>query len=358
MNQNIKVSVILTSYNHEDYLPESIESVLNQSSTNFELIIWDDGSTDNSWKIITSYSDPRIKTFRNKINRRGRNIKTAIEDVAHGDYIAIHHSDDVWEKEKLSKQVAFLDDNPQYKAVFTHINIIDEQGNLLTNKRHPYYNKFDQPNRTRFEWLNYFFYNGNALCHPSVLIHKSCFNEVNYRNGLGQLTDFDVWIQLCLQYEIYVLQEKLVHFRVNQHELNTSGNRPDSRIRLQFEQFQVLNHYKTLSSPIEFVNIFPEADQYLHHKNEDLLYALGMIAVNSGINKPTKLFGLNLIFQALNDPVRATALEKYQGFDKKAFINLTGTHDVFSVEDAQSYFGWLRWMINRIYKKIENFFLK
>ncbi|MDD1605895.1 MAG: glycosyltransferase, partial [Methylococcaceae bacterium] len=66
-----KISVILTSFNHEKYIQEAIDSVLNQTFTDFELIIWDDASTDNSWDLINQYSDPRIKAFRNDVQKRG-----------------------------------------------------------------------------------------------------------------------------------------------------------------------------------------------------------------------------------------------------------------------------------------------
>ena len=76
-----KVSIILTSFNHEKYLREAIDSVLNQSFKDFELIIWDDASADGSWEIIKSYTDPRIILFRNEVTRRGGyGINKAISD--------------------------------------------------------------------------------------------------------------------------------------------------------------------------------------------------------------------------------------------------------------------------------------
>ena len=93
----------------------------------FEFIIGDDCSTDKSWEIIKSYSDTRIKAFRNKTNQRGL-INSAINDVVNGEYIAIHHSDDVWEPNKLEKQVKILNKHPKIGAVFTHVKVINELG--------------------------------------------------------------------------------------------------------------------------------------------------------------------------------------------------------------------------------------
>ena len=145
-----KVSIILSSYNHAKYIKEAIDSVLDQTFSNFELIIWDDASSDDSWEIISSYSDPRIKAFRNEENMRGGITKKAIAEVAAGKYIAIHHSDDIWESEKLAKQVAFLDSHPEIGAVFSQAHIIDENGDDCKDEKNFYFKIFDQPNRGRF----------------------------------------------------------------------------------------------------------------------------------------------------------------------------------------------------------------
>jgi glycosyltransferase involved in cell wall biosynthesis len=330
-----KVSVILTSYNHAKFLRESIDSVLKQTYPDFELIIADDASTDNSWEIIKSYSDPRITSYRNVTNQRGFKSE-AFPQATLGEYIAIHHSDDVWEADKLEKQVAFLDANPEIAAVFTHASIIDEDGNPFRNEDHPYYRVFDQPNRSRYEWLRYFFYHGNGLCHPSILIRKEYIDVYESFHGIIQLPDFESWIRLCLRSEIYVIPEKLVRFRVRDNEGNTSGNRQDTRIRIQFELLQLLNFYRSISTVELLVRIFPEAVKYINDQHPDVLFALGMLAVEKGSNQVTNLFGLTLLFEALNDPQRARDLKKFNNFGEKDFVILTGKYDVFSVETVSN----------------------
>jgi len=331
MTEPIKVSVILTSYNHAKYLREAIDSVLQQTFRDFELIIWDDASIDESWQIITSYTDPRIQIFRNETTKRIEYLRTAISEIANGEYIAIHHSDDVWEPQKLEKQVAFLDANPQIGAVFTQAQIINEDGRPLQDPNHFYYKIFEQPNRTRHEWLNFFFYQGNALCHPSVLIRKLCYEKCGlYRYGLAQSPDFDMWVRLCLKYEIHVLPEKLVRFRVRSLEANTSGNRPEVRARGQFEYLQVQTNYTELATFEELKQVFPTAEKYARAGGEDLGFILGMVALETKSYKFTELFGLNLLFEALNDPRRANKIKELYNFTQNDFILLTGKHDVFS----------------------------
>lgn len=87
-SESPKVSVILTSYNHEPFIRKAIESALDQTFQDFELIIWDDASTDRSWEIIKSYADPRIKAFRNEICRYGvHGVNTAISEIEHVDFL-------------------------------------------------------------------------------------------------------------------------------------------------------------------------------------------------------------------------------------------------------------------------------
>lgn len=147
-----KVSIILTSFNHEKYLAEVIDSALGQTFSDFELIIWDDHSNGRSWSIIAGYSDSRIMAYGNKERKRGiYGIDKAITEVASEEYIAIHHSDDVWQLDKLEKQVAYLDEHHDIGAVFTNAQAINESGGPLSNTRRVHSTIFDQPNRSRHE---------------------------------------------------------------------------------------------------------------------------------------------------------------------------------------------------------------
>jgi len=339
-----KVSIYLSSYNHAKYLRDAIDSVLNQSFSDFELFIEDDASTDESWFIIQSYTDPRIQAHRNSQNQNDLEwMRKVILDMAMGEYIAIHHSDDIWEPEKLQKQVDFMDANPQFGAVFTNAQIIDENGKRFKDKSHFYYRIFDQPNRNRYEWLNFFFYNGNALCHPSVLIRKTCYDECGfYRSGLNQIGDYDMWVRLCLKYEIHVIPEKLVRFRVRTNEMNTSGNRPEVRIRRQFEFLQVLDSYLKIPTYQELVKIFPAAQKYYRQDGYDIGYVLAMVAleVKNGTTIYS-LFGLKLLFEAINNHDRARRINELYGFTQKEFIELTAKYDVFSSELNTSLYSQL-----------------
>ena len=333
MALNPRVSVVLTSFNHAKHLREAIDSTLNQTFPDFELLIFDDGSTDDSWAIISTYSDARIRAYLNTTTlRNGEFARNRLLGESRGDYIAIHHSDDVWGPDKLERQVAFLDANPQVGAVFSRAHIINEDGQPFTDADHFYSQVFEQPNRTRHEWLNYFFYHVNALCHPSVLIRRVCFEVCGvYRLGMALLPDFDMWVRLCLKYEIHVLPDKLTYFRIRQNEVNASGSRPDTRVRGQFEFLQVLENFAQIPSMAELVRVFPTAERYDLPAGHDLHFALGMTALESKEHRPTGLFGLRLLFDALQDPARAETIRTLYNFGHSDLLALTGRHDVFHV---------------------------
>jgi glycosyltransferase involved in cell wall biosynthesis len=327
-----RVSVILTSFNHEKYLREAIESALGQTFADFELIAWDDASTDASWAVINSYQDRRIKAFRNETNRRPiYGVLKAITDVASGEYIALHHSDDVWRLDKLEKQVAFLDSHPQIGAVFSDALAIGEDSSPLADEKHFYAHIFQQPNRTRHEWLRFFFGHGNALCHPSVLIRKDCYTKCGaYRYGFGQLGDLDMWIRLCLKYDIHVMPEKLVNFRVRNNEANTSGSRPETRIQWAYEFHNVVQNYRALTRFEDLVKVFPAAKKFDRNDATDAGFALAMMALEERSFGFAPLFGLDLLFEIISDPKRSTEVRRLYGFGYENFVAMTGRHDFSS----------------------------
>jgi len=330
-----KVSVILTSYNHDQFLDEAIQSVLSQTYRNFELIIWDDGSTDDSWSIIQQYNDPRIRAFRNEAPRRDQVNRAISEEIARGEYIAIHHSDDVWELEKLEKQVAFLDQYPETGAVFSWVNIIDNHGNPCDGQG--LYERFRQGNKTRYEWLRLFFLWGNVLCHPSVLIRKQYYIECGlYNLALCQLPDFDMWVRLCFKCEIQVLPESLVRFRWLSDKSNTSAITKQTSYRHDFEFYLILDHYCRITSVEEFMKIFPSSEKYCLQPDADLLFALGMTAIELRPSAIHRLFGLSILYKLLAFPEHAEKIRAAYHFDYQDFALLSKQMQIFAPDQPAS----------------------
>ena len=352
MRRTPTISIFLNSYNHEKFLRESIDSTLGQTFTDYELIIKDDASTDSSWDIICSYSDSRITAFRNEVNRQ-RQFGHFLPDLR-GQYVAMHNSDDVWEPTKLEKQVAYLEAHPEVGAVFTRVAFIDENSRPISGNISFHINFFNQPNRDRFGWLNYFFYYGNALCHPSVLIRKECYEKCGcYRRGLVQLPDFDMWVRLCLKYEIHVLQEKLVNYRLLLDSANASSPTLINLIRSNFEKLQIYQNYLALTDRDELVRVLPaitryEVGEYYNHR-----YLIARAALDKEDDPVCWLFGLQVLFDLLNDPREAAALKQYYQFTPNTFSQLSGSRDVFHEEVHQQEYQLVHFIKRKIWKWIK-----
>lgn len=334
-----KVSVILTSYNHGKYLREAIESTLNQTFSDFELLIWDDVSTDDSMEIIQSYDDPRIRVFQNDERRRHEcSLNRAIFEEAKADFIAIHHSDDIWMPTKLEKQIQFIEENPQYGAVFTKVIPINENGEFYHEMEEKLDSIFGQPNRNRFEWLNYFFFFNNAVAHPSALIRKKCFDECGlYNSTYTQISDYDMWIRIALRYEIHIIQEPLIKYRIRDNEANLSAPRQDTKRRHWLECYKMLKHYLQIVSENDFYRVFPEAVAFRSHLGFDHRYMFARVCLLEKAPKYVKLLGLDILFEILWDQEAAKKVKEIYGFDYMAFVDLKAKYDVFSLGEVEEY---------------------
>ncbi len=332
-----EVSIYMSSYNHARYLPRSIDSVLSQTFSDFELFILDDASTDGSWEIIQAYTDPRIRALRNQVNRNDKAVMRQVIAEAAGEYFAVHHSDNIWEPGKLQAQVEFLEAQPQVGAVFTNALVVDENDREITDATNWFTYIFDQPNRSREEWLNFFFHHGNALCHPSMLIRRQCYADCgSYRDGLGQIPDLDMWVRLALKYSIHVMPEKLVHYRVPSDGNFITNLGTETSNRFHFEWLQVLQNYRQIPDWEELLRVFPAALPYGREEGCEVDYVLARLALES--DDPVKqLFGLNTLFEALNDPAKAARIASLYGFTHKDFLGLTARCDLFGFELMQRY---------------------
>ena len=335
-NKKPTVSVIIPSYNHENFIEECILSVLNQTYQDFEIIITDDGSSDYTVEIIERFSDPRIKLFKHPRNKGACVAANNCLQHASGKYIAMLSSDDAWYPEKLAEQVNFLEKHREIAAVFGKADWMDESSSLITNKFMPNFYIFEVENKTRFEWLKYFFLTGNCLCHPCSLVRKECYTEVGMFNpAFASLPDLDLWIRICLKYDIHILDKKLIRFRKINNEGNASGYTNTTLIRNRFEHRQSLYHYLQITNPDELLLIFPEAAQYGKLKTEIIPYFLGRIAIESKEDYKM-LWGLDVIYALLEDEMTAQTLEHYCNFTYLDFIKLAGECDTFKITGLSS----------------------
>ncbi|MBN1796220.1 MAG: glycosyltransferase [Sedimentisphaerales bacterium] len=207
------VSVVMTSYDHEVYLSESIESVLNQTFGDFELIIIDDSSRDRSKKIIENYAnqDPRVKAVYHSENRGiAKTLNEALE-IAEGQYIAIAASDDLWLCDKLEKQMKFLNQNNNL-VVWSDAYIINAEGKdtgLLWSRRYKIDNK--KKNGNIFYELLW----GNFICPQSLILKRTIAQEIGFDARLNFAVDYKFLITISQKYNFHFISEPLVKYRMH-----------------------------------------------------------------------------------------------------------------------------------------------
>ena len=299
-----RVSIVIPSYNHERFVARAIESAFAQTYQDFEIVITDDASTDGSVDVLSSYAskDPRIRLFLNRFNYETHAVNHCIQHSS-GDYVAMLSSDDEFFPKKLEKQVDFLDRHPEVAAIFTQARIVDEQGRDFPEPSHFYCTIFQQPNRSRYEWLRHFFFKGNCLCHPSVLIRRSAYDTLGLYNPLmGALDDLDMWVRVCLHHEIHVLPDTLVNFRVRDGHANVSADTPENFRRGQYELIKILDHFLSPDALAQLHLILPEfADQVLHECDAVRRHVLAMAALKTG-HPSHRFWGIDLLYQLLSNP--------------------------------------------------------
>lgn len=157
MNEKL-VSIVMVNYNQERFIKEAIDSVIAQTYQNWELIIVDDGSTDQSVDIIKNYDDDRIKPIYLEENSHICIATNVGFSHVTGEYIARLDSDDVWEKEKLYKQVALLEEKPNARVCFTQVNLIDENGQNINEKESELLNLYNSRQKDRKDWIRFFLF--------------------------------------------------------------------------------------------------------------------------------------------------------------------------------------------------------
>jgi teichuronic acid biosynthesis glycosyltransferase TuaG len=213
----VLVSVLLASYNHEHYIAETIESVLNQSFTDFELIILDDFSKDHSRAIIDNYQrkDKRIRAFFHDENRGLASTWNELLSKASGKYIAYIDSDDVWHKFKLERQLAILEKNDSL-VVWSEGEVIDKNGvptgktftqiNLASNKK---------KSGTLFEELLY----SNFIFDSSLIYKRDLTKGIQFDEQLKYLNAYKFLVHLATKHQFLFIEEPLAQYRI--HGKNT-----------------------------------------------------------------------------------------------------------------------------------------
>jgi len=211
MHSTPLVSVMMAAYNAEKFIRKSIESILDQTYQNWELIILNDGSIDGTRAIVKQFFDPRIKYFENEQNMGLVYTRNRMITLAAGEYLAVLDSDDVAYSDRLEKEVLFLNKNPLHGLVGSSIEMIDAKGNLTGET-------WNLPAKSKDIATILFFHNNFA--HSTVMFRRSVLPNPVYREGFAPSEDFDLWVRLSQISRVYNFKKSLVAYR--KHDNNTS----------------------------------------------------------------------------------------------------------------------------------------
>lgn len=212
------ISVIIPTFNSEKTIADTIDSVLQQTFTDFELIIINDGSTDLTLDVIAKFQDSRIKvlSFENAGGNvsRNRGLKQSV-----GKYISFLDADDLWTPDKLQSQLKALEKNSDAKVAYSWTDYINENGDFLVAGTHT------TTNGDVYEKLlvNNFLENGsNPLIYRDALVELDGFDE-----SLAAAQDWDMWLRLADRYNFVAVPSVQILYRVSSHSLSSNLTRQE-----------------------------------------------------------------------------------------------------------------------------------
>lgn len=197
------VSVVMSVYNAGDYLDEAIESILNQTYTNFEFIIVDDGSTDNSFTAVESYKDPRLKIFRQKNQGLQSALNFGISQSS-GKYVARMDQDDISAPDRIEKQMRLLEKNGRIAIAGTNFLLVNELGIFFSQSHH-----LDRPEDLKLE-----VFTRNPFGHGTVMVRRTILDEVGLYNEKELVEDYELWWRILKNFDATNLTEELYSWRV------------------------------------------------------------------------------------------------------------------------------------------------
>lgn len=239
-----RVSVVMAVHNGERHLREALDSILEQSFEDFELVVVDDGSTDSSAAIVEASGDERVRLIKQANQGLPAALNAGIA-AARGEYIARHDDDDASLPQRFERQVAYLDSHREVALVGSNYTIIDEEGAELGTTR-----VFTHPDDLAVAEIL-----SNQFGHGSVMIRASVLREVGgYDTTVGYVEDYDLFLRISHVAKIANLPEPLYHWRRSSEGLSLANQhlQIEQALRLRDREFQrYLHHmrdFRTLSS--------------------------------------------------------------------------------------------------------------
>lgn len=352
MNEKL-VSIVMVNYNQERFIKEAIDSVIAQTYQNWELIIVDDGSTDQSVDIIKNYDDDRIKPIYLEENSHICIATNVGFSHVTGEYIARLDSDDVWEKEKLYKQVALLEEKPNARVCFTQVNLIDGNGQNINEKESELLNLYNSRQKDRKDWIRFFFFIGNSLL-PTLVFDRQLLDEVGGFNlAYCQSHDFEFLIRLIKKTDFYFVEEKLARYRRNETQNSASTELNDRRFFNEHMEIRA-HFFEGMSDELfkyAFQDLFVNPEAKTH---EELVCEQAFLLCKCiGCSMENPILGMRKLAQLLNDGKIYPVLKEKYGYTSKKYYQ-DNTQKQFYTKKDEHMLDVLREENKRLKQENEN----
>lgn len=218
------VSIIMPSWNTARFIRESIDSVRNQTYTNWELLIVDDCSTDNTDEIVASYSDERIRYFKNEKNSGAALTRNRAMREARGEWIAFLDSDDLWTPEKLERQLQFMKENNYVFSYHEYVKIDEESKPLNIYVSGPEV-------VTKHKMYNYGYPGCLTFMYSAKAMGLIQIKDIKKNN------DYAILLKLCKKADCYLLKENLAEYRIRKKSI--SHDKLSKKLKSHYDLFHM-----------------------------------------------------------------------------------------------------------------------
>ena len=248
MRESSLISITMPAYNAANYIRESIDSILAQSYTNFELLIADDGSTDNTKEIIDSYKDKRIKVFHNNVNLGYLKTSNKLFALSKGKYITTQDADDISNKDRLMIQIQAFEKDDYLGACLTAFSWIDENGQMMHEGTRKNIKNADFKKNAAF-------FNGTI---NTIMLQKDVYNKVGgynlYFDRIGSEDLF--WLGIIARYyKIIYIDKILFYHRINPNSFTKNIRNKKQLISRHLARYFILKGFDNSTNLIENTNI-------------------------------------------------------------------------------------------------------
>lgn len=317
-----KVSVLLLTYNQEKYIKECINSILNQTYQDFEIIINNDCSTDKTLEKINEFDDERIKVITPEYNQGINAALTNLCYQATGEYVVFFAGDDMLKEKHLETTINYLESHPDIDTVYVNVTPIDENGDIRTDLGKDFNKTI---NSSTVNQLHQAFMHGNFAISPGMVVRKTAIEKIlPLPYSIVNNQDFKMHIDLMINgSDNCILDDKLVLYRFCRNESNISALGFITEIRESLEFEYVMNSFLKIKDINLLKDIFKvEIEQTGIQPYEDTIpYFIGRMAMLSK-KSAKREWGYHKIIEFLATKENFDILNKHYGFVYKNLLDL------------------------------------